>query len=81
MYSKNEEDNTQAKKMIEMKDDLKSQMKKVYLEREQLDSKISRLGRELAKVNMKLKGLCEHEWTREPYVYSELYCQKCGVFK
>jgi|TARA_B100001564_G_scaffold354849_1_gene366144 hypothetical protein len=81
MYSKNEEDNKLIKDLIEKRDDLKSKKKQIYLERELLDMQISRLGKEIYKIHKELKMLCEHEWTRESYAYSELYCAKCGVYK
>lgn len=40
----------------------------------------------VAKIRARLHEVCidnkgEHDWTRENYLYSSLYCSKCGVFK
>ena len=42
------------------------------------DSKFA-VYRKVAEANKVLKNLCKHDWIRESYMYSPLYCKICGV--
>lgn len=81
MYSSVKEDNLKAKELVKMKREIKASMNKINKEKDLLNFEISKLGKELAKINQGLKKVCQHEWTREPVPYSDLYCNKCGVWK
>tara|TARA_A100001201_G_C4035751_1_gene185125 strand:- start:108 stop:353 length:246 start_codon:yes stop_codon:yes gene_type:complete len=81
MYSSVKEDNLKAKELVKMKREIKLSMKEINKEKDLLNFEISKLGKELAKINQDLKKVCQHEWTREPVPYSDLYCSKCGVWK
>tara|TARA_B100000927_G_scaffold287723_1_gene281073 strand:+ start:1272 stop:1517 length:246 start_codon:yes stop_codon:yes gene_type:complete len=81
MYSNVAEDNLKAKDLVKIKGEIKLSMDKIHKEIDLLNSEISKLGRKLAKINLELKKVCQHEWTRESVPYSDLYCNKCGVWK
>ena len=44
------------------------------------DSQIT-IRKEINSLNNKLYKLCNHNWVREPHLYSELYCSICNVWK
>lgn len=81
LYSSNNSDNSQVKELIEIKNELEDKIKVLYNDKSVIELEIMKIRKNLAKLNIKLKGLCECEWTREPQLYSELYCIKCGVYK
>tara|TARA_Y100000996_G_scaffold387409_1_gene346186 strand:- start:2728 stop:2973 length:246 start_codon:yes stop_codon:yes gene_type:complete len=81
MYSSVKEDNLRASELVAMKEEIKLAMAELDKERDYINSKFAKLGKKLSKINFELKTVCEHEWTREPHLYSELYCKKCGVWK
>ncbi len=53
----------------------------LHIERKEIDYKIRDFHKKIRIVETKLMEMCEHNWIREPVIYSELYCSICGVFK
>ncbi len=56
------------------------QEKRKHLESEYNEMRVS-LEKEERMHKKELSLLCDHEWTREAVMYSELYCKHCHVFK
>jgi hypothetical protein len=81
MHSKNENNKLEIKELVKVKVDLKQEIKVLFNDKSNLELKIMKLRKKVVKLDIKLKGLCNHEWIREPQLYSELYCKLCGVYK
>jgi len=81
MHSNNKNNKLEIKELVKVKVDLKQEIKVLFNDKSNLDSKISKLRKSVVELDIKLKGLCNHEWIREPQLYSELYCKMCGVYK
>ena len=81
MNSNNENNKLEIKELVKVKVGLKQEIKVLFNDKSNLDSKIMKLRKSVVKLDIKLKGLCNHEWIREPQLYSELYCKMCGVYK
>ena len=66
-------------KLMEYKKSLKDKMLKRDAELTILENKKRTIWKEMAKVNSFLRQKCDHEWTRENYIYSPLYCKICYI--
>ena len=67
--------------VLDSKNTLNNKIKQIHKQMKELDLERIRLMKAQVFVNKKLRKMCNHTWKRENYVYSELYCSKCGVFK
>ena len=66
---------------MQSKHNVKERLAEVETEMNVLKNKQATLWKAMANINNKLLEMCNHEWTREPYQYSSLYCIVCGVVK
>ena len=65
--------------VIQSKHNVEERLAKVETEMKDLKNKQTTLWKAMANINKKLLNMCNHEWTRETYQYSPLYCKVCGV--
>ena len=65
--------------VMQSKHNVEERLAEVKIEMEKLKDKQNILWKAMANINKKLLGMCNHEWTRETYQYSPLYCKLCGV--
>ncbi len=68
-------DKKSLNEIIESRDKLMESLKDYNSQIEELNKAKSQIWKEVAQVNQSLKKLCDHDWTREPYLYSPLYCR------
>jgi len=81
IYSKDSNLNDKAKHLIRNRKTLQKELSDLQNEKKSLDFKIMEFRKKIAKLESDLKNVCEHDWIRDNYLYSDLYCKKCGVWR
>jgi uncharacterized protein YbaR (Trm112 family) len=65
----------------EIMDDINMAHRTLTKVRADYDNRIILLQKRIADLTHQLRNSdCDHEWIREAYAYSELYCKHCGVW-
>jgi len=73
------ENSPRVQKLMDEMKETQATLKKV---RTDYDSRITLLQKRIADLTTQLRNSeCDHEWKRDPYPYSELYCNHCGVWQ
>ena len=67
--------------VMQSKNTVKKRLSEVEAEMNVLKNKQTTLWKAMAHIHKNLHSLCNHEWIRESYQYSSLYCKICGVEK
>jgi len=67
--------------VMKSKEHISEKLKEIQLEIDELHNEKMMLFKSIAQINRHLRGMCDHEWIRESYLYSPLYCKNCGVEK
>jgi uncharacterized coiled-coil DUF342 family protein len=80
-YTDNLELDEKAQNLVDSKKKLKNEVFGLLKESKELNNKVAKLRKRISKIDNELKGICEHEWIREPQLYSDLYCKRCGVWR
>lgn len=71
----------EIEQMIDSKKEIERKIAHLNSEQELMRLEKNKLYMALSNVDKKLMVACEHDWARENYLYSPLYCLKCGVIK
>ena len=67
--------------VMKSKKSISKKLKEIQIRIDELQNERMMLFKSMAQINKHLKNLCDHDWIRESYLYSPLYCKKCGVEK
>ncbi len=71
-----------SREVQELMDEMKTTEKTLKKVRADYDERIKLLGKRIADLTKQLRNSdCDHDWVRDPYPYSELYCNHCGVWR
>jgi len=65
--------------VMDSKDSVNEKLKDIEALLKVIKAEQTILWKARANINSHLKVMCEHDWRREAYMYSPLYCAKCGV--
>ena len=71
----------EIEQMMNSKKEIERKIAQLDSKQELMRMEKNKLYRALSNVDKKLMVACEHDWTRESYLYAPLYCLKCGVIK
>lgn len=74
-----EMDELKLEDLISLRDEIKVKLKAMDVAVEKVNKERLKVWKEIAEVDSHLRYKCEHEWTRENYFYSPLYCKVCGI--
>jgi uncharacterized coiled-coil DUF342 family protein len=80
-YTDNLELDEKAQNLVDSRKKIKSEVSVLLEESTELNNKVNKLRKIISNINNELKGICKHEWIREPQLYSDLYCKKCGIWR
>jgi len=80
-YTNDLELDDKAKNLIYSRKKLEGDISELLRDSKALDNQVMNIRKRISKIDKELKDICEHEWIREPYLYSDLYCKKCGIWR